>query len=295
MHALDLILHLLYLVALIRFVTYPPGAPTLFLPTFPLLEAFIIAYAIGSLVRSTFYSFIPSVLVLLSFVICFPTGPIPGDVSYNFLLVAIVMYLIGLHLPSAPNPIFLSHLKHTVPLSVFLWDSFKRAFCPILFFFIPVVLLSVYLLSFSLANTLFQGLQSVSIIAPAPIETRATFLTFVAIVLTLFVTSLILSTLNFSSLSGPGLDPWDRYSPRIGFESRRAFAQVVAKYSAPRYFPTPFNLIPLLLIKFPALVFRVMKRSEWREHLWRVEEGIWMILVMPLSMLSAGIWLWGYR
>lgn len=290
MHGLDLIIFILYLVVLVRLVTYPPVVQDPLLSVAGLRQAFIMLYALASLVRPSFHISIPSVLVLLSFLTCFPACPTPGDISYNILLLATVLYLLGLHLPHAPNPVFLFHVKHTVPLSIFLWTGFKRTFLPILSFFIPSILLSIYLLSLSLSETFFQTTQSLTTTA-APIEARTTFLTFVATILILFITSLILSTLN---LNHPSLSthPWDRYSSRVGIESRRTFVRVVAAYSGPRFFPTPVNILPLLFVTLPG---RICRLAGWQgERLWRMEEGIWVVFVLPLSTIVAGVWLWGY-
>jgi hypothetical protein len=293
MHAVDLIMHAIYLTTLIHFATYPPLLFSLSSPNLGAREIFIIIYAGASLLRLPVTLRIPHLLVFLSFVSCLPSCPLPGKFSYNIVLLAITLHLIQLHLPHPPSPVFLFFVHYTVPLSTFLWNGFKGAFSPVLLFFLPVTIASTYLLSLSLADTFLRIFDLTPLILPVPIETRTTFLAFAFIVLILFFTSLITSTLNFVSISIARPSPWDRYPPRVGYESHRMFVDVVSRYANPRFFPVPLNLLPLVLVQLPSVFSYLFWKTKKHRVFLFIERGLWTIVVLPISLLTAVIWLWG--
>jgi len=150
----------------------------------------------------------------------------------------------------------------------------------------------LYLLSSALADV-YPSLN----LKPAPMEARAMFLSFSVFVLLLAASSLAFAILSSSQLAqgatGP-TDRWDRYTLRVGLESRKIFARTVAKYSSPSHFPIPFNLLSLVLVRIPKVLVLLLRKSEWIAGFEKLERALWSVLVLPLSCVLAGFWLWGY-
>jgi hypothetical protein len=211
--------------------------------------------------------------------------------SYTLTLLALLLNILQLHLPHLSSPIHLLPPRDILPLSTFLMDGLTTISIPVILFFAPLLVISSYLLSSALADTFpTMGLR------PAPMEARAMFLSFSGFVLLLTISSLAFTILSSGQLmqgnSGP-TDRWDRYSLRVGLESRRIFVRTVAKYSSRSYFPIPFNLIPLVLVRIPQIFALLFRKSEWIAGLSRLEMTLWSILILPLSCVLAGFWLWG--
>lgn len=294
MHALDLIMHLGYLATLVHFVMFPPVMHTVSFPNLGYREIFIMIFSLASLLRPPIALLTTHLLVFLSFVVCLPNSPIPGYASFNFLLLSMISYLLQFHLPTSPSPTFFFFVHQTLPLSLFLWNGFKRAVIPIFAFFLPLFLVASYLLFYCLGDFFFRTLESAPHLTAAPDVTTSAFVWLSLIALAVIPISIIMSISSTSPLSGPESDPWDRFSPSIGMESRRVFTKVVAKYSTPYFFPTPFNLLPLVFVCFPSLLLRLFKKTEWQPTLHRVLQGIWVVFILPLSTVTAGLWVWGY-
>lgn len=293
MHALDLMMHLVYLITLVHYVLYC-GVHTLAL-SLGFREIFIITFSLASLVRPPCTIITAHLIVFLSFVVCLPGTPLPGHASFNFVLFSIMLYLVQLHVPTgtSPNPVFLFFVKQSLPLSLFLRNGFQRTVFPVVAFFIPLFLVSFYLLSLSFADTFFRTLDSRAYFTTDTSPgTSSAFFTFFFIVLLIIGISLVISILTAASPLAS--HPWDRFSSSVGLESRKLFTQVVSTYSAPYIFPTPFNLLPLVFVGLPSSILRLLKKTEWQPTLLIVEQGIWMIFVLPASTIVAGLWLWGY-
>jgi hypothetical protein len=128
-------------------------------------------------------------------------------------------------------------------------------------------------------------------------EARALFLSFSAFVLLLTISSLAFAILSSSQLAQGNpcpTDLWDRYSVKVGLEARRTFVRTVTKYSSPSYFPVPFNLLSLVLVRIPKNLLFLLRKSEWIASFQKLETALWSVLVLPLSCVLAGFWLWGY-
>lgn len=250
---------------------------------------YIVIYSLATVLEDP-VTCLPFFLVFLCFVVS--RAPVPGEISYTLTLLAILLNILQLHLPHPSSPIHLLPPRDILPLSTFLLDGFTTISVPVILFFAPLLIISSYLLSSALVDT-FLTIN----LEPAPMEARAMFLSFSAFVLLLTISSLAFAILSFSQPvqgnSGP-IDRWDRYSLRAGLKSRKIFVRTVAKYSSPSYFPVPFNLFPLVLVRIPQIIVFLLRKSEWITAFDKLEMALWSVLVLPFSCVLAGFWLWGY-
>lgn len=236
---------------------------------------------------------VPFLIITIAFLSCLPTVPSPGDTAFNGLILGFAFHIYQLHLPTTPSPLFLLEFGRSLPLSTLLCKAISRIFYPALIFFLPVFLLSLFMLSFSLADT-FLIAQSY-ILSPAPIQTRAASLFFLFLVISLLAPSLFILAIKFptdmpASTSHP--DYWDRYSKAIGLEAHRAFVQAVVSYSHPYTFSPPFNLLHLIAIRVPLFVLKICGRPP-SPRLAKLERILWRITVGPIAIVVAGLWVWG--
>ncbi|KAH9946678.1 RNI-like protein [Amylocystis lapponica] len=252
MHTVDFIFRLLYLATLAHFVLLPPlkVAESVNLPLPDMREGFLVLYSAASTARQFSLSATPFILTLLAFLSCLPTVPFPENIAYSVLLFSFSWHALELHLPIHTSPV--------LPLAVLIWHGISRVFLPVVAFFLPALLLSLFLLSTSLSD--------MTSLNPAPMETRVAFLTLFSITFLLLLSSLVMLVLVYPSLSANPvpLSPWDRYST--------AFMRTVVAYSSPYVFPPPFNLIP-------GLVLSSLGQKEQLERLHTLEGILWRIVV----------------
>lgn len=286
---MNLLMLFAYLVTLVYYVMCPPETASFGDRSFGPRGIYIIIYSLATTLEEP-ATCLPFSLVFLCFIVS--RAPVPGETSYILTLLAILLNILQLHLPYPSSPIHLLPPRVIIPLSTFLLDGFTTISVPVVLFFAPVLVVSSYLLSSTLVDT-FPTLT----LKPAPMEARVMFLTFSAFVLLLTISSLAFAILSSSQLvqgnSGP-TDRWDRYSLRVGLESRRIFVRTVAKYSSPSYFPVPFSLLSLVLVRIPQILILLLGKSEWITSFNKVKTALWSVLVLPLSCVLAGFWLWGY-
>ena len=278
-----------YLATLVHHVMHPPETTSLSHRSLGPQGVYVIVYSLAASLGDPATCF-PFYLVCLCFVVS--QGPIPGETSYTLTLFAIFLTTLQLHLPHPLSPIHLLPPRGILPLSTFLLDGFTTVSAPVILFFVPLLAISSYLLSSALADVLL-----VAGFKPAPMEARAMFLSFSGFVLLLAISSLAFAILSSNQLSqentGP-TDRWDRYSPRVGLEARKIFVRTVSKYASPSYFPFPFNLLSLVLVGVPKFLSLLLRKSEWIVGVDKLETVLWSVLVLPLSCVLAGFWLWGY-
>ena len=286
---MNLLMLFVYLVTLVYYVMRPQETGGFGDRSFGLQGAYIIIYSLATTLKEP-ATCLPFFLVFLCFVVS--RAPIPGETSYTLTILAILLNILQLHLPHPSSPIHLLPPRNILPLSTFLLDGFTTISAPVILFFAPLFIISSYLLSSALADALLTAN-----LKPAPMEARAILLSFSCFVLLLAISSLAFAILSSGQLiqgnSGP-TDRWDRYSLRVGLESRKIFVRTVAKYSSPSYFPLPFNLLSLVLVRVPRVLILLLRKSEWVTKVNKLETALWSILVLPLSCVLAGFWLWGY-
>jgi len=275
-----------YLATLAQYVMHPKDEASVGRRSLGPQGVCIVVYSLAASLGEPATCF-PFYLVSLCFAIS--RGPIPGEASYTLTLLAILLTTLQLHLPHPLSPIHLLPPQSILPLSTFLLDGFTTVSAPVVLFFAPLLAISSYLLSSALADVLS--------LKPAPMEARAMFLFFSGFVLLLAISSLAFAVLSSGRLSqgnsGP-TDRWDRYSLRVGLESRRIFVRTVRKYTSPSYFPFPFNILPLVLVGIPQIIILLLQKSEWIARIHKLETVLWSVLVLPLACVLAGFWLWGY-
>ncbi|KIY69660.1 hypothetical protein CYLTODRAFT_420480 [Cylindrobasidium torrendii FP15055 ss-10] len=157
---------------------------------------------------------LPSFLVIVASILT----PLP-DISFTLLLVSLALHTLTFALPTPPSPVLLFPPGR----SVYTLFDFTARLKP-LRVWLPVVLLSAWLLSQSLGDAFF---------GPAPIETRTALLfTALMALLVVFFGALFLVT------TGPAPDErqWERH-----------FYSVCTKYCAEKWWlPVPLDIIQRL-------------------------------------------------
>ena len=286
---MNLLMLFVYLVTLVSYVMRPPETANFGDRSFGPQGIYIIIYSLATTLEAP-ATCLPFFLVFLCFVVS--RAPIPGEATYTLTILATLLNILQLHLPLPSSPIHLLPPRLILPLSAFLLDGFTAVSIPVILFFAPLLAVASYLLSSALADVLLT-----TSLKPAPMEARAMLLTFSGFVLLLTVSSLAFAILSSSQRaqgnSGP-TDSWDRYSLRVGLKSRRIFVRTIAKYTSPSYFPLPFNLLSLVLVRIPRVLILLLRKSEWITRVDKLETALWSVLVLPLSCVLAGFWLWGY-
>ncbi|KDQ63816.1 hypothetical protein JAAARDRAFT_170026 [Jaapia argillacea MUCL 33604] len=312
LHAIDLMAQLMSMILLIHYVVYPPTKPMINFRSslVGVREIFLIIFSASSLVRPPPLLSWWAILVLPAFIFSLPSVPFPGETSFQVLLMALSLHILVLHLPISPSPVLLFPFERALPLSTLFWHSFSRIYYPALLFFLPAFILSAYLLSCSLFDTfeIHQNfIPSVLTFLPAPMDTRTAFLSLVILILLLFMLFTMLLVLLFPFLASrarPSLghaapDPWDRYTESVGLDARRAFLRAVWTYtpnpnshSSPYFFPAPFNLAQVVLVKVPEVMLAAVGKQD--VGTFRYVEGVlWWVLVMPVCVVMGAFWGWG--
>lgn len=296
-HLLDLILHLVYLASLMHYSLLPPVAsvddsnsPAVI----PQSREYIIGiYAASQVLQAPRWHRIPYFLVLLAFLSCLPSVPFPEDYAYSVLLGALCIHVLQLHLPIPPSPFYLLPPEQILPLSTLLWHGSVKIFLPTVLFFLPAMLLALFLLSISLSDVLLYIPFSASL-QPSPLEARTAFSFLLAITFILLISSLVMLILVYPSISShTPASPWDRYSRSIGLDARRMFVQTVVYYSEPYLFVPPFSLVRLLVLVPSFVLSRIPTWSSSRSLFLSVERAVWVALMLPSVLVVASVWFWG--
>ncbi|CCM00955.1 uncharacterized protein FIBRA_03002 [Fibroporia radiculosa] len=294
LHAVDLLFYMGYLVLFAYFLVFPRtgyshsiqerSAPDV-------QEILLIVYTVSTLFQPPSGKLVPSVLVLLAFLSHLPYSPSPNDFAYGVLLFAFAWNVVGLHLPQHPSPLYLLPLSRILPLAVLVWHGVSRVFAPVVVFFLPALLVSLFLLSTSLSDVFLQGLTIGSLV-PAPIESRVLFLILISVLLILLLCSLVMLVLVYPALlSKIPPSPWDQYSETIGLEARSVFIRLVLTYAEPYSFRPPFSLVQAL-VRMPITLASFVGRRKQDHRADKVERVVWRIVVAPLACLIAIFWMW---
>ena len=293
-HAVDVLLQLVYLALLSDYALRPPERPviTTGLELIGAREVLLMIYSITSLLRRPTFLVAPFAFVAGAFLFSLPSTPFPGDTSYSILLGALLLHVLLLHLPRTPSPNFLFSPEVTLPLATLLWHEFVRILLPCVLFFLPATILASFFLSIALEDSIPRFLTVLMLMEPAPMEIRAVFSALWTILILLMIFSAVLLVLfSGSSISSRQACSWDRYSVAVGLRSRSIFATAVATYSARYYFPPPFNLLQILFVHIPHLLVQFFgwKVSPVTEL---IEFFLWYSTTGPLAFVVAACWLW---
>ena len=291
-HAVDILLQLVYLALLSGYVLHPPGQATINMTLNP-PTIFLMIYSTASLLRAPTFLVAPFVLTAGAFLFSLPHNPLPGDTSYSVLLCALLLHVLLLHLPRTPSPNFLVSPEVTLPLATLLWHEFSRTLYPSVLFYFPATLIASLFLSAALEDSIPHFLTLTSFAGP-PMEVRVTFAAlWGTLVFLIFVSSVLLVLFSASLLpiSSRQICPWDRYSVVVGLRARRIFATAVVAYSVPNLFPPPFNLLQLIFVHTPRYLLRLLGRKE-SQVVGQVEGILWYLTTGLLAFIVAGCWLW---
>ncbi|KAH9004404.1 hypothetical protein EDB86DRAFT_3210191 [Lactarius hatsudake] len=293
-HAVDVLLQLVYLALLSDYVLLPPGLAVITQNSLTAKEVFLMIYSTASLLRPPTFLVAPFVLVAGAFFFSLPHNPLPGDTSYSVLLCALFLHVLLLHLPRTPSPNFLVSPEASLPLATLLWHEFTRTLCPGVLFYLPAMLLASFYLSVALEDSVPHFLTLSTLAGPAPMEARVTFTLLWGMLVSFMITSsalLVLFSASLLPITSESVCPWDRYSVVVGLRSRRIFATAVAAYSVPHYFPPPFNLLQILFVHVPRRLLQPFGRKE-SPIVEQVEGILWNLTTGLLAFVVAGCWLW---
>ncbi|KAJ3553179.1 hypothetical protein NM688_g3753 [Phlebia brevispora] len=279
LHLLDLTIYLGYVVILAHYALFPPSRPIEAESSDLSIRAILLViYSFARLCQTWSIFTAPFVLLLVAFLSALPFAPSSEDTSYSVILLSLSLHVLQLQLPYPPGPLHLFPPDQALPVAILIWHGVSRVFFPVVIFFLPGLMLALFLLSTSLSDTLFQPFVLLTL-HPSPMEARTVFLVLFALLFILLLCSLLVLALIYPSVTfgPPAISVWDRYSRSIGVEARRNFARTVIMYSNAYRFIPPFNILEFMLSQFPALLLRLTgrKRAEsWpigpRQILWRI-------------------------
>lgn len=294
LHLLDFTLYMTYLVVLGRYALSPKSTdeePRLVSPT--ISEWLVMLYSLARVLSRWSFNTVPFMLILLALSLSFV--PLYGlsDVSYSVVLMALSLHILQLHLCYPPTPMALFPHEQTFPLATLLWHGLSRIFIPVTAFFMPALLVTIFLLSLSLSDAL--GSIIPLSINSSPLETRSAFVALFTVMFGLLICSLVMLVLVYPSLSSrpQAASPWDRYSEAIGLDARRAFTKVVVTYSASFVFIPPFNILQIVFVRIPTWILHLAMRKDLYVSLRTLDRALWRVTVGLLcSCLAASFWLW---
>lgn len=290
MHAVDILLQLSYLGLLSDYTLRPPERPiiTTSRSLIGARELLLTIYSFASLFRPPSLLVAPFAFVASAFLFTLSSAPFPGDTSYSLLLGALFLHVLLLHIPQTSSPILLFSPEVTLPLATVLWHEFTRTLYPCFLFFLPATILASFFLSIALEDSIPHFPTVLTLLEPAPMETRIAFsVLWIILMLFMMISAILLVLFNasFLSTSFQAICSWDRYSVAVGLRSRRTFAAAVAAYSKPYYFPPPFNLLQIVLIHLPRLLLQLF---GWKESLIteQIEGILWYLTTGPLTLVG---------
>lgn len=269
-HAVDTMTQLAQLFILLHYVLHPPSRPTIFVQGFEYIgfrEIILVTLAFSTIIRPGHPYAGNAALNLLAFLISLPAVPFPNDLCFALLLLSAFVSILRLHVPSIPSPLLLLPPMSTLPLATAIDQGSSRFYSPIVLFFLPLFLLSSFLLSLSLENTFFVYANA-DIIARSvtPMETRLAFLILFAIVAMIIIPSSFFIIATSPPSSDTHISAWDRFTPAVSQGSRKIFIKAVVQYASEHPFPIPFNLI------------------QWPAYLLSKEKAVWRVVVAPWAI-----------
>jgi hypothetical protein len=291
-HAVDILLQLVYLALLSDYAIHPPERPivTSGLNLIGAREILLMIYSTASIFRPPTLLIVPFAFVAGAFLFTLPSAPFPGDTSYSILLGVLLLHVLLLHLPRTPSPNFLLSPEIALPIATLLWHEFSRTLCPCALFFLPATILASLFLSVALEDSIPRFPTSLMLAELAPMETRVAFSFLLIILILLTMSSAVLLVLfSGSSISSRQVGSWDRYSVTVGLRARRIFATAVATYSVPYYFPPPFNLFQILFVHTPRTL---VQSFGWQVSpvAEQIERFLWYSTTGPLAFAVVACW-----
>lgn len=297
---MDLLLQVAYLVLLAHYLLWPPPRPILsnLYLTIGIRGILITIYAVANVCRLA-HNLIPSFIAAFAFLATLPSAPYPGGFAYALLLTAFILHILLLHIPRTPTPFLLFRPDSVLPLAELITSEFALTLRPAFLFWLPGLLVTLYLLSMSLVDDLpylppfhLNELRTFVNATASPMETRQAFLALAIIMLVLIIFSTIITILYGASLRASTqtpLDAWERYSKPVGARARQCFIGALALYASPHTFPPPFNLLQLVFVHIPVSVLHLRGVRELRAARM-LESVLWWGTVGVCATIIAGVW-----
>ncbi|KAG7099402.1 hypothetical protein E1B28_001255 [Marasmius oreades] len=280
-HAVDLGSRMIFFALLASYTLDPPRKPSIYIASLEYIHAREIFLMLFAVSIPWLYLGIPFALTTLAFLSSLPSVPFPGDIAFNILLISLFSQLFLFHLPVPPCPIFIFSLQDTLPFVLLLFWRVSHVIVRLFLFFLPALILSLYLLSFSMADT-FLRIQITSwLVDPSPMETRGGYLVLLFLVMAMIcICFFVVVPVSSPLISSPS---WDVYSKDIGVAARTAFVHALIRYSYPYPFPPPFNTVRFLFLLIPSFVFQ---RLGVPPSLFdKLNRGLWRLIVGPVFLL----------
>lgn len=252
-------------------------------------EILLIIYSGSKLFQPWSMQTTPYLLTLLAFMSRIPAAPSAEDFAYSILLLVFAWNILELHLPHPPSPVYLLPPPQIIPLATIVWHGLSHIFLPVLVFFLPALLVSMFLLSTSLSD-IIPMIPLSELHRPTPMEVRVAFLSLIAVLFLLMLCTLAMLVLvyPFLSSSDASTNYWDRYSRSVGLEARRLYVHAVVKYAAPYAFPAPFNLIQSIT-RVVQLLVGAISRKDVTVLFQRTEVILWRIFIAPITCILEGL------
>ncbi|KAF5368439.1 hypothetical protein D9758_002402 [Tetrapyrgos nigripes] len=291
-HAIELVIKIVFFVLLMSYTLHPPDMAIIYAEPLEAVgwrEGFLIFLSLALSLSTFSLSNLPSYITFLAFFSALPSVPHPENLSFSFLLLSVFVLLFQLHEPHAPSPLFLFPHERTLPFAVFLHQGLQKTVGNLLLFFLPILLVSTFLLSSSLADTPFPPLFFQLATEPTPVETRTAYFLLSFMVLFVGAISFFVTIPTVSFLPSPETSHWDRYSVTIGNIARASFFREVVAYSQPYPFPSVFNVVRLILVRIPIIILDLFGvdhpfMEKFERILWRVTVGPVVLLVTVLAI-----------
>ena len=289
LHLTELIIFASYLLALISYCLKPPryilqghSWKTIWLATYAFCRGLNDRWSLSW----------PFYFVAVSFIVSMPytpsvwSGSILAACSYEVLLVCLFLHLIQLLLPHAPSPVFFMPHSRVLLLSTSLLTLISSIILPGVLFFIPVLIVLFFLLSSSIAD---DPVWILSTLSPdiRPLIAKAYFFTFLLFTLVLLIWFMMFVTCLSSVTDVPASTlAWDTFGMRYGLFSRQQLLGPTVRYATPYYFPSPLNILELLLITVPCRVLRLLGKGRLAVRFGEViKPALWSVAVMPLAFI----------
>ncbi|CDO72309.1 hypothetical protein BN946_scf184977.g6 [Trametes cinnabarina] len=297
LHFADCLIHAIYVLVLWHYLMWPQSPYEHTMSVLDTRRTIIMTYTLSRLVRPWSWDIIPPLLALFAFVITLPYAPVWHEFSYSVLLLAYYWQVLLLYLLATPTPLLLLRPDWILPLSVLAKRSAASVLSASVFFLLALL---AYLFMFEIPLVV-SSLFSAAVLAPMSAESVAAYSIPLAWILLGFVTGAMawcmLMQPFLAALENPTpASEWDRYTVAVGIEARRAFAQAVATYGSPYYFPAQASLVQAALVRIPRLFLETLgKERTGARALATVERVLWRVVVGPVVFVLSGFWLWHLR
>lgn len=300
-HSLHLAVHLIFIVTFANFLLFP----TMRTPWVALKDiriVFLILYAVTSIIEPRInLSHLSHLCLLTAFISSAPNTPTNDSLSHFLILISFSIYFLQLLLPYSPTPLLLFPPFASIPPALELVSMLRAAFLRPWLYFLPAVLATCVILSISLRDPESSPLFTSSLppidfpdLRPTtPMTTRVAFFALFLLVVFLAVAFGLHCLIRNASRPSPPPLMDNSVAPSCDPGAVRVLHCAVLVYSAPRAFPPPLNVIPMVLVVAPAFLLKSLGQHAYAKQ-WSswAETVLWRMIVLPVELIFAGIWRW---